>query len=138
VSLLAEHGAECRSIAVEDGLARLEVEAPQGGNARRLVEVVTERYPETTLAAYREAERAEQTRPEFAAMLREQLTDRQYTALQRAHAADFFEWPRPVSGGELAESMDISRPTFHQHLRAALRKLVTAFFDGGGHDREER
>jgi predicted DNA binding protein len=63
-------------------------------------------------------------------MLREELTDRQYTALQRAFASDFFEWPRPVSGGELAESMDISRPTFHQHLRAAMRKLVTAFFEG--------
>jgi len=135
LSLLAEHGAQCRSILVEDGVARIEVEAPQGGNARRLVEVMTDRYPDTSLAAYREAERAEQTRPEFAAMLREELTDRQYTALQRAHAADFFEWPRPVSGGELAESMDISRPTFHQHLRAALRKLVTAFFDGGSYDR---
>jgi PAS domain S-box-containing protein len=137
LSLLAEHGAECRSIVVEDGVARIEVEAPQGGNARQLVEVMTDRYPDTSLAAYREAERAEQTRPEFAAMLREQLTDRQYTALQRAHAADFFEWPRPVSGGELAESMDISRPTFHQHLRASLRKLVTAFFDGGSYDRDD-
>jgi len=130
VSLFADNGAECRSIVVEDGVARLEVEAPQGNAARQLVDAVTERYPETSLAAYRESKRAERTRPEFAATLREQLTDRQYTALQRAHASDFFEWPRPVSGGELADSMGISRPTFHQHLRASLRKLVTGFFEG--------
>jgi predicted DNA binding protein len=34
-----------------------------------------------------------------------------------------------VSGDELAASMDITRSTFHQHLRAAERKVFGAFFD---------
>jgi predicted DNA binding protein len=129
VALLAEYGAKTRAITASGGTARIEVEVPQGDAARQLVDVVTDRYAETDMASYREDASTERTRPEFAAAVRDQLTDRQFTALQRAYAAEFFAWPRPVSGGELAESMDISRPTFHQHLRAAQRKLVTAFFE---------
>ena len=59
----------------------------------------------------------------------DELTDRQLTALQRAYFGDFFEWPRPTSGDDLAESMGIARSTYHQHLRAAERKLVKAYVD---------
>jgi predicted DNA binding protein len=41
----------------------------------------------------------------------------------------FYEWKRPVSGDELAETMGIARSTFHQHLRAAERKLIGKLFD---------
>jgi predicted DNA binding protein len=34
-----------------------------------------------------------------------------------------------VSGDELADSMDVTRSTVHQHLRAAQRKLVAAFYE---------
>ncbi len=42
----------------------------------------------------------------------------------------WYEWPRNVSGEDLARSMDISRSTFHQHLRSAQRKLLDELFDG--------
>ncbi|MFC6756308.1 helix-turn-helix domain-containing protein [Halomicroarcula sp. GCM10025894] len=41
----------------------------------------------------------------------------------------FFDWPRDVSGEELAESMGICPSTFHQHLRAGERKLLEAIFE---------
>ena len=34
-----------------------------------------------------------------------------------------------LSGDDLAESMGVARSTFHQHLRAAERKLVAELFD---------
>jgi predicted DNA binding protein len=51
------------------------------------------------------------------------------TALRRAHASGFYEWPRGTSGDTLAESMDIVRSTYHQHLRSAEKKLVEAFLE---------
>jgi predicted DNA binding protein len=60
--------------------------------------------------------------------VRASLTDRQLSALQTAYFAGFFEWPHEVSGDELASSMDVTRSTFHQHLRAGQRKLLASFF----------
>jgi PAS domain S-box-containing protein len=63
----------------------------------------------------------------FVADVEEELTEKQRTALQLAHVGGFFEWPHGISGDELAAAMDVSRSTFHQHLRAAERKLVARF-----------
>ncbi|WP_223302167.1 helix-turn-helix domain-containing protein [Haladaptatus sp. R4] len=61
--------------------------------------------------------------------LAESLTDRQRTALETAYLAGFFEWPRNSTGEEVAELLDVSAPTFHQHLRHAQSKLLKTFFD---------
>ncbi|WP_263654209.1 helix-turn-helix domain-containing protein [Halomicrobium urmianum] len=34
------------------------------------------------------------------------------------------EWPREASGEEVAESLDVSSPTFNQHLRNAQQKRL--------------
>jgi len=47
------------------------------------------------------------------------LTDRQSAVLRSAYRAGFFEWPRDVSGEEVAESLGVAPPTFSQHLREA-------------------
>jgi len=129
VRLLAERGAELRQLEAADGLAELFVELPREADARAVVEALKERYDGVDLRAYRQRERPARTRGEFVAALEEKLTDRQLTALQKAYAGGFFEWPHGTSGDELAESMDISRSTFHQHLRAAQRKLVAEFYE---------
>jgi len=51
------------------------------------------------------------------------------TALRKAHVSGFYEQNRTATGDTLADSMDIGRATYHQHLRAAERKLVDAFFN---------
>ncbi|PSP83370.1 hypothetical protein BRC83_07160 [Halobacteriales archaeon QS_1_68_17] len=129
VSYLAEQGGRTKEITASDGGARLRVDLPQEANVRSVVETVQDRYPGTELLSYHERERPEKTRQEFVADLTERLTDRQLTALQRAYLGGFFEWPRPTDGDELAESMGISRSTFHQHLRAAERKLIEEFLE---------
>ncbi|WP_408959402.1 bacterio-opsin activator domain-containing protein [Natrinema sp. 74] len=128
VGWLSERGARTRAIESEDGRARVTLEIPQSANVRSIVEAVEDRYDGTDVISFRQRERDGETRAEFAARLEEALTDRQFTALQRAYLGGYFEWPRPTTGEELAQSMGVSRPTFHEHLRTAEAKLCRAFF----------
>ncbi|PSP90837.1 hypothetical protein BRC90_00225 [Halobacteriales archaeon QS_4_69_34] len=129
VTMLAEWGATTESIVADPDGARLRVELAREADARALVAALDEHYAGVELVGYHERERPARTEREAAAALADRLTDRQRTALQRAHLAGFFERPRRMTGDELAASMGVSRSTFHQHLRAAERKLVATFFE---------
>ena len=126
---LAERGVRIRSIDISEGVANLELELPTEADVRAVVELLLERYPETDIVALRERERPPSTRQDFVADIEDRLTERQLTALQKAHVSGFYEWDRPVTGDVLAKSMGIGRSTFHQHLRAAEQKLIETFFE---------
>lgn len=129
VDALAERGAETTALRAENGQVRVTAELPAGADTRALIEGLEDGYDSVSLAARRERERREQTRDELVADLEAALTDRQRLALEKAHLGGFFDWPREVSGEDLAASMDISPSTYHQHLRAAERKVLDALFD---------
>ncbi|PSQ22282.1 hypothetical protein BRD01_09880 [Halobacteriales archaeon QS_8_65_32] len=57
------------------------------------------------------------------------LTDCQLTALETAHCAGLYGWPRASTIEEVAESLGVAGPTFSKHRRAAERKLLSAVFD---------
>jgi hypothetical protein len=127
---LVDFGAITTSISAEGGQARVRLELSRQSDARAAFEHFEGRYEGVELLAHRQHERPARTRPEFVAALTDRLTDRQLTALRSAYLSGYFDWPRPVSGKELSASMDIDRSTFHQHLRAAQRKLLEQLFDG--------
>ncbi|MFB6297662.1 MAG: bacterio-opsin activator domain-containing protein [Salinirussus sp.] len=129
LATLSEFGSVAREVVAEGGTTRLSVELPYETEAREVFELVEGRYPNTSLAGYHERERRVETRQEFRAALFERFTDRQETALRTAYLGGFFEWPRGIDGNELAAAMDISRPTYHQHLRAAQRKVLEEVFE---------
>ncbi|MDQ2050040.1 bacterio-opsin activator domain-containing protein [Natronolimnohabitans sp. A-GB9] len=129
VGWLSERGVRTRAIESEDGRARVTLEIPRSTNVRSIVEALEDRYAGTDVISFRQRERQGETRQEFAARLERELTERQFAALQRAYLSGYFEWPRPTTGEELAQSMGVSRPTFHEHLRTAEEKLCRAFFD---------
>jgi len=129
LATLTEYGAVPRAVTAENGTVRFTVELPYEAEARELFELVEEEYPATELLGYHERERPVETRQEFAAALSEQFTDRQEAALRTAYLGGFFDWPRGIDGNELADSMDITRPTYHQHLRAAQRKVFEELFE---------
>jgi predicted DNA binding protein/GAF domain-containing protein len=129
LATLAEFGAVPREVVGEGGTTRFTVELPYEAEAREVFGLVEDRYPSTDLVGYHERERPVETRQEFRAALSERFTDRQETALRTAYLGGFFEWPRDIDGNELAEAMDISRPTYHQHLRAAQRKVLEELFE---------
>ena len=126
---LAERGVKTRAIALTDGTGRMTLELPPETDSRAIVNRFRDRYPASELVAYRERERPPTTKQEFIAGLEDRLTDRQLTALRTAFVSGYYDSNRRTAGDALAESMGISRATFHQHLRAAERKLVAEFFE---------
>lgn len=128
VTWLSDRGVQVQSIEAAEGRARVTIEIPHSTNVRSVVESIQARYAGTDVRSFSQHERGGETDEEFAAKLEERLTDRQFASLQRAYLGGYFEWPRPTTGEELAQSMDVSRPTFHEHLRAAEAKLCQAFF----------
>ena len=128
---LAEYGGTVQDLSVSDssGTAQLHIDLPIEGDSRSVLSALEATYDGVSLIRQREREREPQPTTAFTTAVADRLTDRQYTALETAYLSDYFEFPRPVSGEELAESMDISRQTYHQHLRAAQRKLLEEFFD---------
>lgn len=126
---LLDRGAAIQGIETENGVSRASVELSQEADAKALFESVADRYGATDLVGYHEHERPVQTRQEFRADLEDRLTERQLTALRTAYISGFFDWPRTVDGDELSAAMNISRSTFHQHLRVAERKVLETLFD---------
>jgi len=129
VTALSEHGAVIRELVATDGVADLAVDFPDGRSARSAYDLLERRYDRVELLSYYERDEPAQTPHDVTARLESSLTDRQLQALRKAYYANYFEWPRDISGEELAASMDISRSTFHQHLRAAQRKVLAELFD---------
>lgn len=129
VSLLADRGAETRDIVVTSDGATLTVTLPSTTETRSVVEHVRDHYPGTDLLSVQERDEPPASRQAFLGSLEKRLTTRQLTALRKGYLGGFFDWPRDVSGEELADSMDICPSTFHQHLRAGERKLLTAVFE---------
>ena len=129
IQLLADHGAVVTGISATADGAVLTVETPPERDVRALLEVLADAYNGVDLRARTQRDRRDRRLNEFTAEVDERLTDRQQEALEAAALNGYFEWPRPVDGEEIADTMDITRQTFHQHLRAAQRKLVSAYVD---------
>ncbi|GGL58315.1 helix-turn-helix domain-containing protein [Halocalculus aciditolerans] len=124
---VADHGASLRDLSVTpDGTAAITVEAPDQNAARSVFEAFEQTHDGVTLTGYQEdASRASADAP--AADVG--LTDRQREAVRRAYLGGYYDDPRRLSGDDLAEAMNVSRPTFHQHLRAAERKIISHHLD---------
>jgi predicted DNA binding protein len=129
---LDEHSATLDDCIVAPDEVRLRLQTSRESLARSLVARLRESFASVTVRSVTTTEEPTTTRRSFVADLTDDLTDRQLTALTKAHASGYFEWPHEVSGDDLADSMGVARPTFHQHLRAAERKLVAAVLDAMG------
>ncbi|MDQ2050952.1 bacterio-opsin activator domain-containing protein [Natronolimnohabitans sp. A-GB9] len=125
---LRTYDVKLRTATTRDGTT-VTLEVPQRVEARSLVEAIRDSYPETELEARRETTGSRSAR-QLDTHLEERLTEKQFEALQAAHYSGFFEWPRESTGEDLADALDVSPPTYHYHLRAAERKLVTLAFGG--------
>ncbi|MFB6361275.1 MAG: bacterio-opsin activator domain-containing protein [Halobacteriales archaeon] len=129
VQTLRDHGANLQSLWSENGTGELVIDIDRESEPRRVVEAIERQIAGAELSAFRDRERPARTRGEFLEAINQQLTDRQATALRKAHVGGFFEWPRRTTGEELAESMGIDNSTFHQHLRVAQDKVLGTLFE---------
>lgn len=127
LGILGEYDARISAARAESGEATLVLSLPAAVDPRSMIEAIERAHPETELVARRESE----TRPPVRGLdahLESALTERQREALEAAHYAGYFEWPRETTGEDLAETLDVASPTYHYHLRAAQRKLVAVAF----------
>lgn len=129
VKALAEQGAMIKALHVESGHGRLELDVPNAADPRSVVDWIRETYPDSELVVSRERKRPPTTKREFIAELDAELTDRQRMALELAYLTGYYDRTRTVTGDELAERMDISRTSFHNHRRAAERKVIGQFLN---------
>lgn len=127
--LLREYSGELCRWSVEDGVAVATIEVGREALARSLAADAMDELPNADLSSYRRREQTHRTHSGFVAEIESRLTERQRAALVRAHTSGYFAWPHETSGDEIAESMGVTRSTFHQHLRAAQRKIVAAIVE---------
>jgi predicted DNA binding protein len=128
-SPLAEFGAVLRQAEATPEGTHVVVELPARSDIRSLADRLQELAPSLSLEAKRQHQRSDRTAAELRNRIEEELTDRQHEALRTAFAAGYFEWPRKNDGGEVADRLDITQPTFNKHLRIAERKTFSALFD---------
>ncbi|KAB1192675.1 PAS domain S-box protein [Haloferax sp. MBLA0076] len=122
-SAVAAQGGDIIEARIVDWTVHLGFHLPPGADVRKIIELVESEYPETEMVSRKQVKRSS---PRLKGVLTEELTDRQRTTIEASYHAGFFEWPRTISGEEVAASLGISPPTFHQHLRAAERKVFEA------------
>jgi predicted DNA binding protein len=126
LSTVASLGGSVEEARIEDGDYHLRVFLSPTVEVRRLVDAVSETFPDATLTKRRQRSRPTDSGRPGDPVLSEALTDRQRAAIESAYHAGFFEWPRAVSGEDVAETLDVTPPTFHQHLRKAEKRILDA------------
>ncbi len=131
-SPLAEYGAVLREATATPEAATLTVELPEQADVRSFVDRLRSVAPSLELVAKRHHRTRSQTPSELRGRLAGELTDRQLEAVRTALSAGYFEWPRESDGGDVAERLDITQPTFNKHLRLAERQTFELLFDDGG------
>lgn len=124
--VLAAQGAIPGRLIVENGTKVITVEVSPEYDANEIISRFKMRYPDAELTARKQRPHAVPvfTDRGLEAALEDRLTDRQRDALYAAHEEGFYEWPRATTGEQLAETLGIAAPTFHQHLRNAEQNLV--------------
>lgn len=126
---LAEAMATIRSATSEDGEGRLVIEIPNTVSVRTLTENLGVVFDDVSLLARRQRDADEKGISDVNEAADMGLTDRQHEVLLTAYHAGFFSWPRESTGEEIADLLDISQPTFHEHLRTGERKLLELIFE---------
>ncbi|WP_254764136.1 PAS domain S-box protein [Natrinema marinum] len=131
-SIVDTHGARLREFVADESDGRAIIEVPDAVEIREVLSGVNRSGPSVSMVARREQatdDRSTLSGPARNALL-ETFTDRQREVVQTAYHGGFFEWPRQATGEEVADSLAISSPAFHKHVRSAERKLFAALFEG--------
>ncbi|SDX76093.1 histidine kinase N-terminal 7TM domain-containing protein [Halobellus clavatus] len=131
IGIVAGRGLNVLRLTATEDRIEYTIEVPSEREVRRLVDELQRAFPETRLEAKRQRDPT-QSLDDGEALSEtavDELTDRQREALEVAYRAGYFEWPRESSAEEVAETLDISRPTFQGHLRKAEDALLKHLFD---------
>lgn len=126
---LAEHGLALDSLVVDGTEVRLTVDVPEHVPNRTAVDLLESRFEDVTIEAERDRPGLDLERGRKRSIDVSALTERQREIGEAALRAGFFEWPRRVTGEELADVVGVSSPTLHRHLRRVEKHLFEETFD---------
>lgn len=124
VSAVSNFGGYIDVARIADGDFYLRIHLAAGTDSRQIVGIVRETYPTAQLVSQRQIARGRDSPARLSRVLSRELTDRQRIVLETAYAAGYFDSPRLNSGSEIAKTLGISGPTFHEHLRKALHTFL--------------
>lgn len=124
---LAEKGATTTSIDASSEHTDVTVKVPSWINVRSFIDTCKARYPSAELVRRQQVPEESDRVPD--GEIGADLTDQQRKALEAAFAAGYFAWPRDATGEEVAESLGVTPPTFHRHLRVSLDKIVAEILE---------
>lgn len=137
ISAVSNQGGYIDVARLDDGDLYMRIHIAAGSDSRQIVNLVHETYPAAQLVSQRQIIRSQDSPIRLSRVLSEELTDRQRIVLETAFAAGYFDSPRLRSGSEVADALDISGPTFHEHLRKALYTFLDRFLaDQSGKESE--
>ena len=118
---LARGGARVRAAEYDPRQARFTATVRPGEHRRSVLETASRLNGQVELLARRTGVDPSDVEDRSRGLL--SLTSRQREVVNTAYEAGFFEWPRDATGDEVADLLDISPPTFHEHVRRAEREL---------------
>ena len=133
---LVEFGSAVESLIATDGSGSVTIRVPPQSDPRTIIDTIQSSFPDITVTAKRKVDDKVQSVSSFKRRLEETLTTRQLDVLETALASGYFEWPRDSTAEQVADSLGIAAPTFHEHLRSGERKLMQAFFAERKHARK--
>ncbi|MFC5278576.1 bacterio-opsin activator domain-containing protein [Halorubrum rubrum] len=129
VRALTGHGATVREAIAEEGRVRVVADLPDGTDVRPIADDLREAFPDARLVSKESVARSPRTESAVHEEVVDRLTDRQWATLSAAYHSGYFDWPRGSTAEEVADAMDVSSPTFHNHLRKAERALLETLFE---------
>lgn len=124
-TVVADHGARLDEATVGPESTTMQVRLPEAAALDPVLEALTTQFEDAVVREFT----TNPTDPDRADPLSE-LTNRQREVLEAAYHSGYFEKPRRQNASEVAEGLDIARPTYDEVLRAAQRNLLADVFDG--------
>ena len=128
LSVVTAMGGYIDDVVIADGDYRMTIHLAPTAEVRHVIDTIEATYPSVEMVRRKQISRSSDDPHRVRRQYMEELTARQRAALDAAYHAGYFEWPRQTSGESLAESLDVSPPTYHQHLRTAEGKVLDALY----------
>lgn len=128
VDTLAANNVNVRDLEADDGTLHLELEIDRRTDVSTVETILQARFDTVELRAKRRCERPAYSQTEYRNDVLQSLTAKQQQTLEAAYRSGYFERPRACTAAEIADTLDITASTFHQHLRVATGKLMDMVF----------